>query len=149
MTHYFLESSAFAKLFIAEAGSDALIDLMEQVADVYKLVSPLAFIEVRSAVRRRERLGDITAGDADYLLVRLSAEQLRLVEQPLNPSVLEMARSALDRHPLRALDALHLATCLVARDILGISSICFVSSDVELLEAAEAEDFETLDPTMA
>ena len=146
MTFYFLESSALAKLFVLEKGSESLIRLMEQIDDARKLISPLASLEVRSAIRRRQRAGEILPVDADHALQSLATEGLRMVEQPISPTVIETARSVLDQYYLRALDALHLATCIVARETLKITDICFVSSDNALLDAAEAENFQILDP---
>ena len=39
MSCYFLESTAFAKLFVREPGTDALIRLMEAVEDNRKLIA--------------------------------------------------------------------------------------------------------------
>ncbi|MGB9032830.1 MAG: type II toxin-antitoxin system VapC family toxin, partial [Acidobacteriaceae bacterium] len=125
MTCYFLESSAFAKLFVFERGSEPLIQLLEKVDDPQKLVSALASLEVRSAIRRRQREGDILATDAGLALDNLGAESLRIVEQPVSPAVIDVAKLVLDSHPLRAMDALHLATCIVMRDTLQVSDICF------------------------
>lgn len=69
-----------------------------------------------------------------------------MVEQPLSPAVVDTASQVLDRYPLRCLDALHLATCLMARDTLGISDIYFVSSDQALLAAAIGENLQIFDP---
>lgn len=146
MTSYFLESSAFAKLFVLERGSEALIRALERVDDPQKIVSALASLEVRSAIRRREREGDLVPADALQALHNLEAENLRIVEQPLSQAVIDVGRAVLDAHPLRAADALHLATCIVVRDTLRISDICFVSSDDALLKAADAERFPTLNP---
>lgn len=54
----------------------------------------------------------------------------------------------LDAYPLRALDALHLACCVVMRDTLQISDICFVSADDALLKAAHSEQFTLLNPLL-
>jgi hypothetical protein len=88
--------------------------------DPQKLVSSLASLEVRSAIRRRLRAGEVLPSD--------------------------VARFVLDGHPLRALDALHLATCVVMRDTLQVSDICFVSAHDALLKAAAAEQFLILNP---
>lgn len=146
MTQYFLESSAFAKLFVLEQGSDSLILLLESVHDSQKQVSALASLEVRSAIRRREKMGDIRPSDATRALACLEAECAQIVEQPLTPAVVRTAKLVLDRYPLRTLDALHLATCIVIRDTHGFSDICFVSADEALLRAAEAEHFPILNP---
>ena len=146
MTYYFLESSALAKLFIYERGSDSLVRLLEQVMDMNRIVSSLALLEVRSAIRRREREADLSPVDADACLMDLASEGSRMVEQPLSPAVIATAGDILDRHPLRCLDALHLATCLMARETLGISDIYFVSSDKALLAAARQERLQIFDP---
>lgn len=146
MTSYFLESSAFAKLFVLERGSEPLIRTLERVDDPQKIVSALASLEVRSAIRRREREGDLLPADAAQALDSLQAENLRILEQPLSQTVIDVGRAVLDAHPLRAADALHLATCLVVRDTLRVSDICFVSADDALLKAAQAEQFLTLNP---
>jgi predicted nucleic acid-binding protein len=148
LTCYFLESSAFAKLFILEQGSEPLILLLEKVDDPQKLVSALASLEVRSAIRRRQRAGDILPADANRALHNLDAEILRIVQQPVSPAVIDVAELVLDSHPLRAMDALHLATCVVMRDTLQVSDICFVSSDDSLLKAASVEQFPVLNPLL-
>lgn len=123
-----------------------MIQLLEKVDDPQKLVSALASLEVRSAIRRRQREGDILATDAGLALDNLGAESLRIVEQPVSPAVIDVAKLVLDSHPLRAMDALHLATCIVMRDTLQVSDICFVSADDSLLKAASAEQFPILNP---
>ena len=64
VSFYFLEATAFAKLFVQEPGTDALIRLMEAVEDNRKLISASTPLEVYAAVRRRERAGDISPEDA-------------------------------------------------------------------------------------
>ena len=70
-----------------------------------------------------------------------------MVQQPLNPAVLEAARRALDRHELNATEALQLGSAQVAREMFQGMTIVFVASDGRLLEAAKAEKFEVLNPT--
>lgn len=146
MTLYFLESSAFAKLFVLEQGSKALIRLLDRVPDSQKRVSSLASLEVRSAIRRRQRLKEIRPADADQALTAVDAEVRRISQQSVTSAVVSTAQTILDAHPLRALDALHLATAIVMRDTLQISDICFVSADEALLKAAAAEQFPVLNP---
>jgi hypothetical protein len=70
-----------------------------------------------------------------------------MVQQPLNPGVLEAARQLLDRSALRWPDAVQLGTALTARDMFPGTAIIFVSASQQLLDAAEKEGLETLDPT--
>jgi predicted nucleic acid-binding protein len=143
---YFLESTAFAKLFVQEPGTDALIRLMEAVEDNRKLISAATPLEVYGAIRRRERTGAISAEDAAAALDILRMEAARMVQQPLNPAVLEAARQLLDRTTLRWPDTLQLGAAAVARDMFQGTEVIFVSASLQMLEAARAEGFHALDP---
>lgn len=146
MTLYFLESSGLAKLFIQEKGSDQLIALVEPLSQPQKLVSTLSAVEVYSAITRRQRAGELAPGHAAEALMVLAAELAEMTEQPVNTPVIETAKQMLDRHALRALDAIQLASCWTVRAISGITDIVFVASDEALLRAAVAEGFPVLDP---
>jgi uncharacterized protein len=143
---YFLESTAFAKLFVQEPGTDGLIRLMERVEDNRKLIAASAPLEVYAAIRRRERCGDICPTDAAAAFEILRIEAARMVQEPLNPAVLESARQLLDRTRLRWTDALQLGAALVAREMFTGTNIIFVSNSAALLETARAEGFQVLDP---
>jgi hypothetical protein len=59
------------------------------------------------------------------------------------------AKLLLERHPLRAYDAVQLASALHARNRLlaaGASAPIFLSADTQLLAAARAEGLATDDP---
>ena len=146
MTCYFLESTAFARLFVRGQGTDALIGLMGAVEDNRKLIAASTPLEVYSAIRRSERSGDISADDAAAALEVLRIEAARMVQEPLNPAVLEASRQLLDRTTLRWTEALQLAAAMVARDMFHGTQVVFVSSSTALLESAKAEGFHTLDP---
>lgn len=146
MSLYFLEATAFAKLFVQEPGTAALIRLMESVEDNSKLISAATPLEIYAAIRRRERNGDIAPADAAAALEILRLEAARMVQQPVNPAVLEAARQLLDHTSLRWPAALQLAAALTARDMFHGTGILFVSSSPELLEAAKDEGLETLNP---
>ena len=146
MSFYFLEATAFVKLFVREAGTDALIGMMEAAEDNHKLISASTPLEIYAVLRRRERAGDIAQEDATSALSVLRLESARMVQQPLNPAVLEAARQLLDRTALRWPDALQLGAALAARDMFQGTEIMFVSSSATLLAAAASEGFKVLDP---
>jgi uncharacterized protein len=144
---YFLETTAFAKLFVKENGTDALIRLMESLEDNSKLIAASAPLEVYAAIRKKERQGAISAQNAASALEILRSEAARLVQEPLNPAVLESARLILDRTDLRWTDALQLGAAMATREMFPGNEIVFVSSLPLLLRAAESEGFRTIDPT--
>jgi predicted nucleic acid-binding protein len=145
---YFLEATAFAKLFVREPGTDALIRMMETVEDNRKLIAASTPLEVYAAIRRRERAGAITTEDAAAALEVLRLEAARTVQEPLNPAVLECARQLLDRTILRWPDAVQLAAALVAREMFHNTEIIFISSSTHLLEAARVEGLRVINPAV-
>jgi len=66
-----------------------------------------------------------------------------MVQEPLNPAVLEAARQSFDRTTLRWPDTLQLAAALVARDMFQDTGNHLVSASPQLLEAAKSEGFHT------
>jgi len=146
VSFYFLEATAFVKLFVQEPGTDALIGLMEASEDNRKLISASTPLEVYAVLKRRERAGDIAPVDAASALSVLRLESARMVQQPLNPAVIEAARQLLDRTTLRWTDALQLGAALAARDMFHGTEIVFVSASALLIEAAASEGFKVLDP---
>jgi hypothetical protein len=120
---------------------------METVEDNCKLIAACTPLEIYSAIRRSERCGDISAASAAAALEVLRIEAARMVQEPLNPAVLESARQLLDRTTLRWPESLQLAAAIVARDLFHGTEVVFVSSSSTLLEFAKAERFHTLDPT--
>lgn len=146
MSFYFLEATAFAKLFVREPGTDSLIHLMETVEDNRKLIAASTPLEVYAAIRRRERAGEISPENALTALEGVRLESSRMVQQPLNPAVLESARQLLDRTALRWPDALQLAAAMTARDMFRGMEITFLSAVDTLRAAARNEGFEALDP---
>ena len=146
MNCYFLESTAFIRLFVQEPGTDVLVRLMESIEDNRKLIAASAPLEVYATIRRRERSGGISPENALAALEILRIEAARMVQEPLNPAVLEAARQVVDRTTLRWPDALQLGAAIVARDMFQGTQITFVSTSASLLEAAKAEGFVTLDP---
>jgi uncharacterized protein len=146
VSFFFLEATAFVKLFVREPGTDALIKRLESVEDNRKLIAASTPLELYAVIRRRERAGDIEPADAAAVLEALRIESARTVQQPLNPAVLESARQLLDRTSLRWPEALQLGAALTARDMFKGTAILFISSSASLLDAARSEGLETLDP---
>ncbi len=147
MTIYYLESSALVKLYVRELGTERLLKLAASGAANKFAVLSLASVEVRSAVRRRERAGEIDSVAADRLLARFQRHlEGKFLKQALTDSVLDVASVLLDRHGLRAYDAVQLSGYLALRTISGVEVPVFVCADRALLVAAQGEKLAVLDP---
>jgi predicted nucleic acid-binding protein len=143
---YYLDTSALVKLYVREPGTDEMTRLADVASGNTLAVLVLSRVEFRSAIRQRERLGDVPRDTADALIARLEAHLQNIyIVHPVTDSVVEEAVALLDRHPLRAYDAVLLAGCISLR-ARSSERPAFVCSDRMLLRAAENEGLTVFDP---
>jgi hypothetical protein len=149
---YYFDTSALIKRYVAESGSDWLEAEVFGPGDVLALTSRVTMVEIWSALARRRREASISSEHHAELLDAFREDCLiryRFVD--FEEAVVEFARQLLDRHPLRAYDAVQLASALVAGRTLDDASLplpTFVSADEHLLEAARAEGLPTDNPNL-
>jgi hypothetical protein len=105
--------------------------------------SRLSEVEIVSALARRAREGDIGPADSHRAIAALSADLAALHIVELLSEVTAQARTLLQRHALRAADAIQLASCLYLAEQLG-EPIPFVAFDDRLRGAARAEHLRVL-----
>lgn len=147
MALYYLETSALVKLYVREPGTERLLRLASRVAAHRFAVSALTRVEFYSAIRKRQRLGDIEGVIATQLIARFEQHlETKFVRQILSDSVLDTATELVNRYPLRAYDAVQLAGCVVLKTTSGAQEPVFVSADAQLLQAAESEGLQFMDP---
>ena len=147
MAFYYLETSALVKLYVREPGTERLLALAARSSENRLAILALAQVEFRSAVRRRERNGEIPSPIASQLLESFKRHvEGRFLIQTVTDFVLDTAGMLVDRHALRAFDAIQLAGYIVLKTAGGADLPVFVCSDQELLIAAEREGAPVLDP---
>jgi predicted nucleic acid-binding protein len=147
---YYLETSALVKLYVREPGSERLLRLAARVTNHRFAVLALSRVEMHSAIRRRQREGDIETAIADRLLSQFEQHlESRFIKQVLNDQLIDLATSLVKRNALRACDAVQLAGCLILKENSASDEPSFVCSDQLLLQAAEQEGLAWLDPTSA
>ena len=140
----FADSSALVKLYVPELGHERVRSLTAVV------VSELAGVEVPSALWRKHRTGQLSAGAARALVGAFEAdlhgtagEEPRFVAVTASPLVLDTAARLTGVHGLRAYDAVQLAT---AKLVASTEPACrtFATFDKALADAAAAEGFTPL-----
>ena len=147
---YYLETSSLVKLYVQEPGTEVMLRLADRAVGHRLVVLAVSRVEFRSAVRRREREGDMSQAVAERVISLFEQHvQTRYVTQPISELVLVSAAALLDQHVLRAYDAIQLAGCLVLRASSGKEQPVFVCSDAQLLEAARLEGLAALNPVGA
>jgi predicted nucleic acid-binding protein len=144
---YYLETSALVKLYVYELGTERLLSLAAREAGHRFAILSLAQVELRSAIRRRQRAGEIPDHEADEVIdsFRQHSEATFLI-QPVSDSLLDVGLALVDAYALRAYDAMQLAGFLLLRSTSGTEEPIFVCADKALLSAAHNEDCSVLDP---
>ncbi|MFI5182918.1 MAG: type II toxin-antitoxin system VapC family toxin [Vicinamibacteria bacterium] len=134
MIRYF-DASAIVKRYVREEGTALVRRLL---AGSPPATSRLSEVEVASAVARRSREGTLSAAARDRVLRAWAADlqALHLVE--ITDETAGIARALLLRHPLRAGDAIQLASCLILQQSLR-SRVPLVAFDDRLRDAAVGE----------
>ena len=145
----FLDTSALAKLFVPEAGTDEMNAMMAQ--DGLEIwISALAPLEFHSLAWRRHREGRLEAARVAVLLDTLDEQVHEWRTIGLTPSVLQGARELLadhaGQHGLRTLDALQLASFGA---LLEHGPATFGCADTRLCSAAAACGHPTFNPLAA
>ncbi len=132
----YLDTSWLVKLYVDEADSADVRRRVGEDADV--VVSDLAYVEFHSAVARRRRDGVLAATEAAAVVARFRREWTDRARVAVSRDVLERAAELLYLHPLRALDALQLASALLVA-AGAPEPPRFGAADLRLRAAARAE----------
>jgi len=139
----FWDSSAIIPLCLKEKTSEALKRLLKDDEDI--VVWWATRIECLSALSRRQREGVLPSGDEAKARAVLSALAVTWSEVQPTETVRLRAERLLSIHPLRAADALQLASALIwAQETPpGLGFVCL---DQNLRQEALKEGFSVLPP---
>lgn len=145
---YYLDTSALVKRYLDEPGSQWLRDTIGAAETL--LSTQLLVPEFISALNRLVREGMLAL--PDYRRLRLAFRDDCANEYQLTPprsDILSLSCELIERHPLRAYDAVHLATALVVERALQAQDfprLTFLSADDRLLAIAATEGLATDNP---
>lgn len=150
MTLYYLDASAIVKRYLREAGSHWVSGLVQQAKESSLFSSELVTVEVVCALSRAQRAGRIGIRKRNQATRLFLTEAERFLDRiPASTEILLNASELALRHPLRAYDAVHLATALAVTSRLlrhGLPAPIFISADENLVAAARAEGLIAEDP---
>ncbi|MCL9812045.1 type II toxin-antitoxin system VapC family toxin [Natranaeroarchaeum aerophilus] len=144
MTHLFFDTSAIAKRYAVEPGTDTVDHLIES-SDSTVLITSLTIVELASALRRKQNRDALSRSDVDRLLTvffRESLEEFTIVA--LDETRFEQALDLVLEDDLRTLDSLQLAAALEVNADLECQFVC---ADDDLISVADTHGLETIDPT--
>lgn len=116
----FFDSSAFAKRFIEETGSDEIERVCSNSDSI--ALSSICFPEIISAINRRLRENHLSK--KDYFLIKermiLEFECIEVIN--VLPEVIGKTIALLEKYNLRTLDAIHVASAIIWKAELFVSA---------------------------
>ena len=149
MSVAYLDTSALVKRYLEEIGSYWIRDRLRDPT-VRVFTSLLTAAEGACTFARRRREGQLSPDEYRHVLLVFDydlAYRYSLVE--VGSETIDIARRMADLHPLRAYDAVQLATAwLLNRNLLdgGQTPLTFVCADERLVAIAQAEGLPTENP---
>ena len=136
----YFDTSALIKRYVNEPGRREVLQLLRTTSCVVSAVLP---VEVRSALRRRVADGTLNERQVAVISRRLAADRAFWTVVEASREVLAAAERLAAAHPLRALDAIHVASAQVFAARLGSPAFIFVSADIRQTAAAAALRLDT------
>ncbi|HCF28668.1 MAG TPA: VapC toxin family PIN domain ribonuclease, partial [Cyanobacteria bacterium UBA11049] len=136
MTAYFLDSSALVKRYISETGSAWVQLQTDQQTGNLLFIARITWVEVISAFARRQREGSLTSADVAQVENEFRADlntQYQVIE--LDSTLAETAGQLVGQYPLRAYDAVQLASVLRIQPAFATTqstSLIFLTADNRL-----------------
>jgi uncharacterized protein len=146
----YCDTSALVKRYIVEDGTAWIKSLFASPYPPLVFISQLAIVESICAFSRRQREGSFSYEDYDKLLAALNYDiNSRYITVDITQLTIDTACRLAKKHPLRAYDAVHLATVyLLNRELVrnNKSPISFICADERLISIAQAENLITKNP---
>jgi uncharacterized protein len=125
----YFDSSAFAKRYIDEAGTREVLAWCDQASEL--ALSVIAVPDLLSAFCRLQREGRLTGTQYEGLKSDFIADITDAIVCDTTPQVIQYAVNALESHPLRGMDAIHLGAAQAC------AAAVFISADARQCRAAE------------
>ena len=124
----FIDTSSLFKKYVEEHGSETLDDLLQDMAEI--AVSPVTWIEMNAVVARRLRDKSLMPQQAVWLRSQAQKDFQSFHRVMWNDALEQTATEFVSRYPLSTLDAIQLASGVLAK------ADVFVTSDRGLFEQA-------------
>jgi len=135
MAYAYFDTSALIKRYVDEPGRREVLLFLRTHDCVISAVLP---VEVRSALRRRVAEKTLDEKRVPAILKRVAADRPFWTVVEVSGDVLATAETLSAAHPLRALDAIHVASAQLFAARTATPQLLFVSADLRQTKAAAA-----------
>lgn len=147
MIFYYLDASAWVKRYHSEVGTQWISELFLQGPAIF--CSSLGWIEVSATLARKQKSGAFDRAQLEKKLYNLDYDWNIFLQLQISAEIAAMAIEVTRRYALRGADSIHLASGLFIQEnfVEPTDEFTFVTSDRELIVAAEAAKLTVIDPT--
>lgn len=135
MAWAYFDTSALVKRYVEEAGRREVLVLLRRHECVTSVLLP---VEVRSALRRRVSDDTLDEARVPDIMTRLATDRAFWALVEVTGDVVSAAETLVSSHPLRTLDAIHVASAQLFASRIGPAPLRFVSADARQTTAAAA-----------
>jgi uncharacterized protein len=132
----YLDTSALVKLYVEEKGSATVREVVTRAETIATTV--IAYVEARAAFARRRREGRLSRTHYRRTIQDLQSDWDRYLRLEVTTELIQTAAELTAIHPLRAYDAIHLASAKILQERLQ-GPIIFGCWDSNLSAAAKHE----------
>lgn len=148
MNLYYLDSSAWVKLYLTEHGTDEVVCLFNELSREQLASTGSGYVEVASALARQQTVRKLDAHTLYQLQQQLKADWNDITEVSITAELIDQAARIAERYKLRGADSIHLSAALIFQSMLQQTNqvVTLVTSDMELLQAAQAAGLLAQDP---
>lgn len=140
---YYLDSSALVKRYIMEDGTDKMNSVI--VGAQILVTSKLTYAEILSAFLKKYRAKELSEKHLLNVLEKFETDWAYFLVMEFGDELLPLIKKLIQKHYLRGADSVHLSSALWLKDAVK-TDITFVASDLNLLEAANSETLQILNP---
>jgi uncharacterized protein len=131
----YFDTSALVKRYVDQPGRRQVQQLVRRHDCVTSAILP---VELRSALRRRVAERTLDSSRVSEILKRVAGDRAYWTAIEVGTRVLSGAEALVSVHPLRTLDAIHVASAQLFAARLSIPDLIFVSADTRQTEVASA-----------
>jgi predicted nucleic acid-binding protein len=131
----YFDTSALVKRYVDEPGRREVLRLFRRNDCVTSAVLP---VELRSSLRRRVAEGSVDAARLPAIVKHVAVDRPYWTLVEVGIDVLAGAETLAAAHPIRALDAIHVASAQLFAARVSMPGLTFVSADKRQTETAVA-----------
>jgi uncharacterized protein len=131
----YFDTSALVKRYVDEPGRREVQQLLRRHDCV---TSAILLVELRSALRRRVAERTLNSSRVSEVLKRVATDRAYWTVVEVGAEVRSRAQALVTVHPLRTLDAIHLASAQLFAARLSIADLTLVSADKRQTDVASA-----------